>query len=105
MEQPFLNQNPNNINQINTVNQGNIYIQENQQQNQPNNPLDMNPPGMISSQENPLNIQQNQLPPPSQNIIPPQPGNPTTQGVINPIPQVIRQNNYYPQNAGINIQK
>ena len=56
MEQPFLNQNPNNINQINTVNQGNIYIQENQQQNQPNNPLDMNPPGMISSQENPLNI-------------------------------------------------
>ena len=39
MEQPFLNQNSNNINQINTVIQENINIQENQYQNQPNNPL------------------------------------------------------------------
>ena len=66
---------------------------------------------MISSQENPLNIQQNQLPPqsqvdypPSQNIIPPPPGYSTSQGVINPIPQAIPQNNYYPQNGVIGIQ-
>ena len=127
MEQPFLNQNPNNVNQINIVTQGNIYIQENQYQNQPNNPSH---PGMIPIQENqipekpfyasqdsntpyekPLNTQDNQLPPPpqayyppSQNTIPPQPVYPTTQGVINPIPQIIPQNNYYPQNTGIIIQ-
>ena len=130
MDQPFMNQNPNNENQTNIVTQGNIYIQENQYQNQPNNLLYMNPPGMISTQENqipekpfyasqdsispyekPLNTQQNQLPPPpqvnyppSQNTNPPQPGYPTAEGAINPIPQVIPQNNYYPQNAGITIQ-
>ena len=127
MEEPSLNKNPNNINQINIVTQGNIYIQENQYQNQPNNLLYMNPPGMISTQENqiseksfyasqdsntsyekPLNTEQNQLPPPPQpyypshqNTIHPQSGYPTVQGVINPIPKVIPQKNYYQENAVI----
>ena len=94
MDQPFINQDPNAINQANHVVQGNIYSTDNLNQNQaqiPSNPQYMMPPNMNPPQgelppeqpyyqqpqnpnnlhDKPINSQNNQIPSPSQTYYPP----------------------------------